>query len=149
MQYNFTSSGTTGHPKGVQLGHYSFFAIAKEFAKQGKRWIGWNDQDKSLLTLPIFHIGGMWWAIRGLAAGAENILLETFIPADALKAIATGVTKTCMVPAMIQAMLMEPSCRTTNFSSLDTIVYGGSPIAETLLTQAIAPLAVISSKSTA
>ncbi|NJL20326.1 MAG: fatty acid--CoA ligase [Leptolyngbyaceae cyanobacterium SM1_3_5] len=132
------TSGTTGHPKGVQLAHYSFFAIAKEFAKQNKQWIGWSDQDKSLLTLPIFHIGGLWWAVRGLIAGAENVLLEAFIPADALKAIAHHrITKTCVVPAMIQAMLMEPSCRSTDFSSLDTVVYGGSPIAETLLNQAI------------
>lgn len=132
------TSGTTGHPKGVQLAHYSFFAIAKAFAQHNQHWIGWNQQDKSLLTLPLFHIGGVWWAIRGLVAGAENVLLDAFIPADALAAIATHrVTKTCLVPAMIQAMLAEPSCRKTDFSSLDTIVYGGSPIAETLLTKAM------------
>jgi acyl-CoA synthetase (AMP-forming)/AMP-acid ligase II len=132
------TSGTTGHPKGVELAHYSFFAIAKEFVQQGKDWIGWNNQDKSLLTLPLFHIGGLWWAIRGLVAGAETIVLETFVPVDALIAIAThGITKTCVVPAMIQAMLLEPNCRTTDFRTLNTIVYGGSPIAETLLTQAI------------
>lgn len=133
------TSGTTGHPKGVQLAHYSFFAIAKVFAQNNQRWIGWNHQDRSLITLPLFHIGGVWWAIRGLVAGAENILLEAFIPTDALQAIATHrITKTCLVPAMIQAMLAEPSCRKIDFSSLDTIVYGGSPIAETLLTKAIA-----------
>ena len=136
------TSGTTGHPKGVQLAHYSFFAIAKAFAQDNRRWIGWHHQDKSLLALPIFHIGGVWWAIRGLVAGAETLLLEMFIPVDALQAIATHrITKTCLVPAMIQAMLAEPSCRTTDFSSLDTIVYGGSPIAETLLKKAIATFA--------
>ena len=136
------TSGTTGHPKGVQLAHYSFFAIAKAFAQSNQRWIGWNHQDRSLITLPLFHIGGVWWAMRGLVAGAENILLETFIPTDALQAIATyHITKTCLVPAMIQATLAEPSCHKTDFSSLDTIVYGGSPIAETLLTKAIATFA--------
>ncbi|NEP60085.1 MAG: AMP-binding protein, partial [Symploca sp. SIO2G7] len=71
------TSGTTGRPKGVQLGHYSFFAIAKEFVKQNQSWIGWSAKDKSLITLPCFHIGGLWWTIRGLASGSENILLET------------------------------------------------------------------------
>lgn len=133
------TSGTTGYPKGVQLAHYSFFAIAKVFAQTNQRWIGWNHQDKSLITLPLFHIGGVWWAIRGLVAGAENVLLEAFIPTDALQAIATyRITKTCLVPAMIQSILAEPSCQKTDFTSLDTIVYGGSPIAEILLTKAIA-----------
>lgn len=133
------TSGTTGRPKGVQLGHYSFFAIAKEFVKQGKSWIGWSETDKSLLILPFFHIGGLWWAIRGLASGAENILLETFDGVEVLKAIEKyGITKTCMVPAMIQVLLTEPLCKQTDFSSLEYIVYGGSPIAESLLKEAIA-----------
>jgi acyl-CoA synthetase (AMP-forming)/AMP-acid ligase II len=33
-----------------------------------------------------------------------------------------------MVPAMIQVCLSEPDCARTDFSSLQTIVYGGSPI---------------------
>jgi acyl-CoA synthetase (AMP-forming)/AMP-acid ligase II len=133
------TSGTTGRPKGVQLAHYSFFAIAKEFAKQGKSWINWSETDKSLLVLPFFHIGGLWWAIRGLASGAENILLETFVALEVLEAIEKyRITKTCMVPAMIQVLLAEPKCKQTNFSSLKYIVYGGSPIAESLLREAMA-----------
>ncbi|MEC4819484.1 MAG: fatty acid--CoA ligase [Scytonema sp. PMC 1069.18] len=133
------TSGTTGRPKGVQLAHYSFFAIAKEFVKQGKSWIGWSKMDKSLLVLPFFHIGGLWWAIRGLASGAENILLESFDGIEVLKAIEKHrITKTCMVPAMIQVLLTEPLCKQTDFSSLEYIVYGGSPIAESLLKEAMA-----------
>lgn len=132
------TSGTTGHPKGVQLAHNSFFAIARAFTQQSQTWIGWSFQDTSLIALPLFHIGGLWWAVRGLVAGAQNVLLESFVPADALQVIARyGVTKTCLVPAMMQAMLAEPSSKTTSFTALDTIVYGGSPIAETLLTKAI------------
>ena len=132
------TSGTTGRPKGVQLAHYSFFAIAKEFVKQGKSWIGWSKTDKSLIVLPFFHIGGLWWAIRGLASGAENILLETFDSNEVLEVIEKYcITKTCMVPAMIQVLLTEPRCKGTDFSSLGYIVYGGSPIAESLLREAI------------
>ncbi len=133
------TSGTTGRPKGVQLAHYSFFAIAKEVVRQGKSWIGWNEKDKNLLILPFFHIGGLWWAIRGLASGAENILLESFDAFQVLEAIEKyGITKTCMVPAMIQILLSEPECKQTDFSSLGHIVYGGSPIAESLLRVALA-----------
>jgi acyl-CoA synthetase (AMP-forming)/AMP-acid ligase II len=133
------TSGTTGRPKGVQLAHYSFFAIAKEFVRQGKSWIDWSEKDKSLLVLPMFHIGCLWWAIRGLASGAENILLESFVGIEVLEAIAKHhITKVCMVPAMIQVLLSEPECKYTDFSSLKYIVYGGSPIAESLLKKAIA-----------
>lgn len=133
------TSGTTGKPKGVQLGHYSFFAIAKEFAKIGESWIDWKETDRSLVTLPLFHIGGLWWAIRGLASAAENMILETFVDKMVLKAIENHrITKACMVPAMIQVLLSEPSCQKTDFSSLEYIVYGGSPIAESLLNKAIA-----------
>ena len=133
------TSGTTGRPKGVQLGHYSFFAIAKEFARQGKNWIGWKETDKNLVVLPTFHIGGLWWAIRGLATGAENIILETFVDVEVLEAIEKyRITKTCMVPAMIQVLLNEPLCQKIDFSSLEYIIYGGSPIAESLLKKAIA-----------
>ncbi|GAB1538132.1 fatty acid--CoA ligase [Scytonema sp. NUACC21] len=136
------TSGTTGRPKGVQLGHYSFFAIAKEFCKQGKSWIGWDKADRSLVVLPSFHIGGLWWAIRGLASQAENILLDTFDAIEVLAAIEKyHITKTCMVPAMIQVLLSEPQCQKTDFSSLKYIVYGGSPIAESVLREALATFA--------
>ncbi|MCW5316911.1 long-chain-fatty-acid--CoA ligase [Nostoc sp. KVJ3] len=132
------TSGTTGRPKGVQLGHYSFFAIAKEIVKQNETWINWSPTDKSLLVIPFFHIGGLWWAIRGLASGAENILLQAFVGIEVLEAIEKyRITKTCMVPAMLQVLLTEPSCQQTDFSSLEYIVYGGSPIAELLLKEAM------------
>ncbi|MBD2435679.1 long-chain-fatty-acid--CoA ligase [Nostoc sp. FACHB-110] len=133
------TSGTTGRPKGVQLGHYSFFAIAKEVVQQNKTWINWRATDKSLLVIPFFHIGGLWWAIRGLASGAENILLPGFIGIEILAAIEKyQITKICMVPSMIQVLLTEPDCQQTDFSALEYIVYGGSPIAESLLKKAMA-----------
>ncbi|WGV29174.1 long-chain-fatty-acid--CoA ligase [Halotia branconii] len=133
------TSGTTGRPKGVQLGHYSFFAIAKEFAQRNQTWINWNETNNSLLTLSLFHIGSLWWAIRGLAAGAENIVLENFIGVEVLEAIEKyRITKTFMVPAMIQVLLNEPLCQKTDFSSLEYVIYGGSPIAESSLKNAIA-----------
>jgi acyl-CoA synthetase (AMP-forming)/AMP-acid ligase II len=132
------TSGTTGRPKGVQLPSRSFFAIAKQMAAEGDPWIGWTDRSVSLLFVPLFHIGGLWWLVRGLALGSTNVVLRGFDPAAILRAIPEHrVTKTCMVPAMAQVLLREPGCRDTDFSSLETIVYGGSPIAPDLLTEAM------------
>ncbi|MEM9272242.1 MAG: fatty acid--CoA ligase [Cyanobacteria bacterium P01_F01_bin.143] len=132
------TSGTTGRPKGVQLGHYSFFAVAKEWTQQGQNWMNWQETDKSLLVVPFFHIGGLWWAIRGFVAGAENILLPAFNPLEILEVMEKyRITKAGMVPAMIQVVLSEPQCQETDFSSLKYVLYGGSPIAESLLREAM------------
>jgi acyl-CoA synthetase (AMP-forming)/AMP-acid ligase II len=72
--------------------------------------------------------------VRGLALGSTNIVLKAFEPARILEAIPRHrVTRTCMVPAMMQMLLSEPGCEETDFSSLRTIVYGGAPIATPLL----------------
>jgi acyl-CoA synthetase (AMP-forming)/AMP-acid ligase II len=128
------TSGTTGHPKGVLLPHRSFFGQARALADAGDPWIGWGRDEVSLLFLPSFHIGGLWWLVRGLALGNRNVVLRSFEPARVLEAIGRErVNRTCMVPAMMQLVLAEPACARTDFSSLRTIVYGGSPISESLL----------------
>ena len=133
------TSGTTGRPKGAQLANYSFFDLMNGMARQGDGWIGLGPRDVTILTLPAFHIGGVWWTIRCLAAGVTCIVIEGFVGWQVLELIARHrVTKICLVPAMIQVVLAEPSCRTTDVSSLTHIVYGGSPSAQGLLQHAMA-----------
>ncbi len=123
------TSGTTGKPKGVMLAHRSFVAVVAGMRAVGDPWIGWSSADVSLLGIPSFHIGGMWWAMTGFNAGAANVVVPVFAGWRVLQAIAVHrVTKLCLVPAMLQVCLSEPDCARTDFSSLRTIVYGGSPI---------------------
>ncbi|MFN0204703.1 MAG: fatty acid--CoA ligase [Planctomycetota bacterium] len=132
------TSGTTGRPKGVQLAHRSFFAIVSELKRHGDPWIGWNESDVALHNIPAFHIGGLWWAMTALSAGATLIIMDAFVANAAIELIARNrVTKACMVPAMIQMCISEPAARTAHFSSLQYIVYGGSPIPTPLLTSAM------------
>lgn len=133
------TSGTTGHPKGVMLANRSFFAVVASMRRHGDDWIGWTSDDVSLMALPTFHIGGLWWAMTGLAAGAANVIMKAFTGVEALRLIARHrVTKVCMVPAMMQVALAEPDAVTTDFSSLDHVVYGGSPIPRALMERALA-----------
>lgn len=123
------TSGTTGKPKGVMLAHRSFFAVVAAMRAVGDPWIGWSQSDISLMAVPSFHIGGLWWAMTGFAAGATHVVMPTFVGWKAIEAIARHrVTKTFMVPSMLQLCMSEPDCARADFSSLDTIVYGGSPI---------------------
>jgi acyl-CoA synthetase (AMP-forming)/AMP-acid ligase II len=132
------TSGTTGRPKGVQLAHRSFFAVRAALRAADDPWIGWSADDVSLMNIPAFHIGGLWWAMTGLGSGACNVVMESFVGWKLLELIAARrVTKVCMVPAMIQVALTEPSAATTDFSSLRCVVYGGSPIPRPLLERAM------------
>lgn len=132
------TSGTTGRPKGVQLAHRSFFAVVEGLRAAGDPWIGWSREDVSLLDIPSFHIGGLWWAMTGLGAGATNVVMDRFVGWKALELLERHrVTKVCMVPAMIQVLLSEPRAKGTDFGALGHVVYGGSPIPRTLLERAL------------
>lgn len=132
------TSGTTGHPKGVMLANRSFFAVVESLRAAGDPWIGWQPDDVSLVPLPAFHIGGLWWALTGLAAGCTNVLMDAFSGPELLRLLAAHrVTKVCMVPAMMQVALAEPEAASTDFGALEHVVYGGSPIPRALMEQAL------------
>jgi len=131
------TSGTTGLAKGVLLPNRTFFAIARELAARNDPWITLDESDVTLLFVPTFHVAGFWWLVRGLAGGSTHIIVPTFDPHRILELIPRyGVTKTGMVPVMMFVLLAEPACESTDFSSLKTILYGGSPMSSALLERA-------------
>ncbi|TMQ06896.1 MAG: long-chain-fatty-acid--CoA ligase [Deltaproteobacteria bacterium] len=137
--FQLYTSGTTGSPKGAQLAHRSLFALLDDLARERDPWIEWTPRDVLLLPLPSFHIAGVWWMVRCLAAGATCVVMEGFVGWQVLDHIARHrVTKLCAVPAMLAVLLAEPGCRTTDFSSLTHVIYGASPVAQALLEQALA-----------
>jgi acyl-CoA synthetase (AMP-forming)/AMP-acid ligase II len=132
------TSGTTGRPKGVQLAHYTFFRLLQGMKAQGDHWMSLNPNDQILITVPMFHIGGLWWGIQSFIASSTGIILDSYIAWKVLETIPKyKITKIAMVPAMIQFCLSEPNCYSTDFSSLKAILYGGSPMTPSLLRKAI------------
>lgn len=132
------TSGTTGKPKGVQLAHRSFFKLLQNMKANDDYWMNITHNDTLLLCVPFFHIGGLWWGVQGIIAGATHIVQDSFMAWQALEYIEKyRITKIAMVPAMLQFMLAEPNCSTTNFSSVEGFLYGGSPITPSLMKQAM------------
>lgn len=138
------TSGTTGHPKGVQIPGGNLYALLQLREESGAppdkalEWNDWGPDDVSILIMPCFHLSGTGWGIVGLYAGAKNVILREFEPGNVLRAMHEhGGTKLLLVPTAIQMVLDHPDCANTDFSSLKYLCYGASPIPLPLLKRAM------------
>jgi len=129
------TSGTTGHPKGVQLSHHNLLINLERAVVE---WDDWRTGDVNLVCMPLYHIAGSAWGLVGLYAGCRNIILADVDPPEILRLIARErVTKVLFVPAVILFLLQTPACAETDFSSLELVIYGASPIPANLLRRAV------------
>jgi fatty-acyl-CoA synthase len=130
------SSGTTGLPKGVELTHRNLTVSMME-AVPGA--IGYHGApDVMLNALPTYHIAGVGVALLTASKGGMSVLYPDFDPAGVIAAIGQHrITHSFLVPAMIQFMLQAPGAATADYSSLQGISYGASPISEKVLLDAM------------
>lgn len=134
VAFQLYSSGTTGRPKGVMLTNDNFFALLP--AAQDV-W-GMSEKTVNLVAMPLFHIGGGGWATAGQFAGARSIIMRDVDPSAMLTLIEKHrITHAFAVPVLLQFALAMPNIGTTDFSSLELIAYGASPISEAVLEGAI------------
>jgi long-chain acyl-CoA synthetase len=67
------------------------------------------------------------------------VIVRELDPAALVRLVpAEGVTHAFLVPAVLQFMLMVPGVDEADFTSLETIVYGASPISEEVLARSVA-----------
>lgn len=125
------SSGTTGHPKGVELSYANLAANHPALTKA----IGFYGPPSVMLNaLPAFHIAGMGVALFTGWLGAKLVLSPDFIPNKVLDMmIEHEITHTFFVPAMIQFLLEVPDVAERDYSRLQGISYGASPISQRVL----------------
>lgn len=129
------SSGTTGLPKGVEISHRNLLAACEtlrhDFGYESGRSVTFH-------TLPTFHIAGLVMSIGSFTSGIATVAFPKFEPASVITAFAEHrITHTYFVAAMIHALLQEPGVEYADFSSLEVISYGASPISEKVLVDAL------------
>jgi len=129
------TSGTTGHPKGVQITNANYLAI---FKCLGEVPIGkYEPDDVVLIAMPLFHVAGVNLGLLTLAQGAHGIVLGETDPAEIIRLVETKkITYAFLVPALIMFVLQHPTAADADFSSLKNISYGASPISDEVLLRA-------------
>ena len=129
------SSGTTGRAKGVALTHANLLA---SFGRALDPDLGrWSGDDRMLVVLPMFHIAALLCAGLTLAVGGCCVIMrEADLSAMQHATRSHQVTKTGLVPTLIQLLIDAPNFDAAAWASLDLMIYGGSGIAPELLSRA-------------
>ncbi|TDK65637.1 long-chain-fatty-acid--CoA ligase [Sapientia aquatica] len=128
------TGGTTGQPKGVMLSHANLCSDALsaiEVFQSGKMVTG-------LLTVPLFHVGGIAVLIQLITRLSTAIVLPSFSSKAVLAMIEKEeVTECFLVPTMIKMLIEDSDFAKYDTSSLIQIFYGAAPIDSNLLNRAI------------
>ncbi len=128
------TSGTTGQAKGVMISHRALLHAANVLAWEGDA----RTEDRMLIVMPLFHVGGKIEQMAFWLTGATTILHRAFEPAEVLRALHhDGVTAAHLAPTMVARLLDHPDLATTDRSSLRIVHYASAPMAVPLLRRAI------------
>jgi acyl-CoA synthetase (AMP-forming)/AMP-acid ligase II len=137
IAFQLYTSGTTGRPKGAMFANGTNLRVLLDDISV--EW-GFTSDDISLVALPLFHMGGLAWALAGLARGARCVVVRDFEPAGVLDTIlAANVTISFFVPAMLTAVCSVADVGVRKLS-LRRVFYSGAPISPVALTKAMAAL---------
>lgn len=125
------TSGTTGKPKGAVLTQKNMFWNAVN----NKLAIDLTSDDRCIVLLPLFHIGGIGlFAFPSLFTGGTIVIPGKFEPEKAVHMIQQHkVTIVMGVPTIHQALLDSPSFQHADLSSVRWFYNGGAPCPRELI----------------
>jgi O-succinylbenzoic acid--CoA ligase len=128
------TSGTSGRPRAAILSRRALVAAAR--ASEAN--LGWRDDDRWLLCMPLAHVGGLSIVLRCLLARRALVLAPEgrFAPREMAEQVARDrVTLVSLVPTMLWRLLeMEPPWRPPDH--LRAVLLGGAPADRRLLARA-------------
>lgn len=126
------TGGTTGPPKGVTHSHHSMLSMALTL---GAMVPGFVAPGTRLLQLtPMSHMSGVGSCLMESLFGRTYVPMQRFDPAGVLEAIDDHrITALFAVPTMLQRLVDHPDASRHDLSTVHTIMYGASPMTESVL----------------
>ena len=138
MLYIMYTSGTTGLPKGVVHTHGSAIWGILTIAAT----CDYQDGDRYLAALPMFHVGALTPLAVNVYRGATSVVMRAFDPNLAWQLIEReSITTGLMVPAMLNFMLQVEGPKRFDFSTVRWLMTGAAPV-PVALTQKYADLGI-------
>ncbi|MFB6165341.1 MAG: class I adenylate-forming enzyme family protein [Haloarculaceae archaeon] len=127
------TSGTTGRPKGVIQTHRNVGAQLDVNVTH----FGIGPDDVTVTAVPLFHVGGLYGgALPALLSGATMVVQPMWDAATWAELVETYEgTFSGLIPTMMVDALGTDAARERDTSSLEQVVYGGSPATTDTLDQ--------------
>lgn len=130
------TSGTTGQAKAAELSHRSVVSTLQNFlaitGKIPRAGFEPGTGSVSLLSLPLFHVGGIQQLTIAMATGGRLVFCTSrFEPARVAAMLARErVRAWAAVPSMVSRLADYVEATTTQLPDLYTINMGGGPVPE-------------------
>jgi O-succinylbenzoic acid--CoA ligase len=125
------TSGTTGDPRGVRLTRGNLVASAVGSAYR----LGVDPDDRWLVCLPMYHMGGLAPLVRSTLYGTTTVIQRSFDAESTARVLAEyDVTGVSLVPTML-VRLLDTGWHPPN--SLRFVLLGGAPASDELLERAL------------
>ncbi|PIP40283.1 hypothetical protein CO110_07060 [Candidatus Desantisbacteria bacterium CG_4_9_14_3_um_filter_40_11] len=125
----FCTTGSTGNPKIVDV---PCRIIDDNIVRNAVRW-GFKNNDRFLLSMPLYHCAGFGWGLSCLSIGGSICYEKIFSPSAFLEQIQQEkVTKILITPTIAKILLTHPKFAVYNLTSLNEVIFTGESLSDEL-----------------